>query len=88
LVSVVNTGPVVPAAELNRLLLPFQRMGSDRTGQREDSGLGLSIVLAIAEARDARLHIRSNPDGGLDVEVAFPLAGRPPAGENGRSTSR
>ncbi len=83
-VSVVNTGPVVPPTELDRILLPFQRMGSDRTGQREGSGLGLSIVLAIAEAHDARLRIRSNSDGGLDVEVAFPLAGRRPTSENGR----
>jgi signal transduction histidine kinase len=84
-VSVINTGPVVPPTELDRLLLPFQRMGSDRTGQREGSGLGLSIVLAIAEAHDARLRLRSNPDGGLDVEVAFPLAGWPPTGGNGRA---
>jgi signal transduction histidine kinase len=71
-ISVVNSGPVVPPTELDRLLLPFQRMGSDRTGQREGSGLGLSIVLAIAEAHQARLAIRSNPGGGLDVEVVFP----------------
>jgi signal transduction histidine kinase len=83
-VSVVNTGPVVPPTEVDRLLLPFQRMGSDRTGQREGSGLGLSIVVAIAEAHDARLRIRSNPGGGLDVEVAFPLVGSQPTGENGR----
>lgn len=84
-VSVINSGPAVPPTELDRLLLPFQRMGSDRTGQREGSGLGLSIVLAIADAHDARLGIRSNPDGGLDVEVAFPLAGWQPTGGNGRA---
>jgi signal transduction histidine kinase len=71
--------------QLDRLLLLFQRMGSDRTGQREGSGLGLSIVLAIADARDARLSIRSIPDGGLDVEVAFPLAAWQPTGGNGRA---
>jgi signal transduction histidine kinase len=84
-VSVINTGPAVPPAELDRLLLPFQRMGSERTGQREGSGLGLSIVLAIAEAHDARLSLRSNPDGGLDIQVAFPLAGSQLAGSNGRA---
>ena len=71
--SVVNTGPVVPAGETERLLLPFQRLGRDRYGQREGFGLGLSIVAAIATAHEARLDIRPGEDGGLRVEVRFRL---------------
>jgi signal transduction histidine kinase len=72
--SVVNTGPVVPAAEIDRLLQPFQRLGADRSGHREGFGLGLSIVVAIAAAHEARLDIQPGEDGGLRIEVRFPLA--------------
>jgi signal transduction histidine kinase len=72
--NVVNTGPVVPATSVERLFEPFQRIGPDRTGNREGVGLGLSIVRAIADAHDASVQIRARPEGGLDIEVAFPAA--------------
>jgi signal transduction histidine kinase len=79
--SVANTGPLVPAAELERLLQPFQRLCADRTDQSDGTGLGLSIVVAIATAHGATLTTRPQRGGGLDVEVDFPAirAGREPA---------
>jgi signal transduction histidine kinase len=79
--AVSNTGPSVPAAELERLLQPFQRLGADRTDHGDGTGLGLSIVAAIATAHGATLTTRTQPGGGLDIEVGFPPA-VPPA--NGR----
>ena len=76
-VAVANTGLPVPSEELDRLFLPFQRLGADRTGQGEGVGLGLSIVSAIATAHDARLTSRARPDGGLEVQVAFASNGHP-----------
>jgi signal transduction histidine kinase len=70
--SVINTGPVVPAAAVGRLLQPFQRLGTDRTSHGEGLGLGLSIVQAITQAHGATLTIRPQPSGGLHAEVAFP----------------
>ena len=72
--SVINTGPVVPPEEIERLLAPFQRLAADRTSQRDGLGLGLSIVAAIAGAHDAVLAVRARPEGGLEVEVRFPPA--------------
>jgi signal transduction histidine kinase len=69
---VTNTGPVVPADEIARLLQPFQRLGTDRAGHGEGFGLGLSIVAAIAGAHDASLDVRPVPGGGLAVRVRFP----------------
>jgi signal transduction histidine kinase len=69
--SVSNTGPIVPASEVERLLQPFQRNGPDRTG-RGGVGLGLSIVHAIAEAHGATLDVIPRSGGGLTVGVAFP----------------
>ena len=75
--TVVNSGPVVPLAEVDRLLRPFQRLAAGRTGHRTGLGLGLSIVQAIAVAHGATLAIHPRPGGGLRAEVIFtaPLGG-------------
>jgi signal transduction histidine kinase len=70
--SVSNTGPNVPAEEIDRLLQPFQRLAADRVGRHEGLGLGLSIVAAIVDAHGATLDIDPRADGGLDVDVRFP----------------
>jgi signal transduction histidine kinase len=72
--SVVNTGPVIPPDEVERLFQPFQRLHSRRTadGDGHGYGLGLSIVRAIAAAHDATITARALPGGGLAVDVAFP----------------
>jgi signal transduction histidine kinase len=70
--SVINTGPVVPAEAVDRLLQPFQRLGTERTSHSDGLGLGLSIVQAIAQAHGAALTIRPQPGGGLHAEVSFP----------------
>ncbi|MEU6426216.1 ATP-binding protein [Microbispora sp. NPDC046973] len=78
--TVANTGPVVPADAVERILLPFQRLGPARTGRRGSSqgfGLGLSIVSAIASAHDATLTVVPRPGGGLVVTVGFPMATKP-----------
>jgi signal transduction histidine kinase len=77
--TVTNTGPEIPEAETKRLLRPFQRLGTDRTGHRRGLGLGLSIVQAIAEAHGAALTVRPRPGGGLRVEATFPAPGAPTA---------
>jgi len=74
--SVLNTGPAVPAAALDRLFQPFQRLAADRTSRGEGLGLGLglSIVQAIADSHSASITARPQPAGGLLVEVTFPMA--------------
>jgi signal transduction histidine kinase len=79
-VSVTNTGPVVPSAEVERLFQPFQRLDPRRTVYKDGHGLGLSIVRAIASAHGASITTDSMPDGGLSVRVTFPArtnSGRP-----------
>lgn len=72
--SVENSGPPVPPDELPRLLQPFQRLHGTRTTHGNGNGLGLAIVRAIATAHDATLTAQPRPQGGLTVEVVFPLA--------------
>jgi signal transduction histidine kinase len=73
--TVTNTGPLVPVGEVERLLQPFQRADTDRTTHGEGLGLGLSIVLAIATAHDADLTLNPQTKGGLRIEVSFPAPG-------------
>jgi signal transduction histidine kinase len=63
---------VVPPAAVDRIFEPFQRLAADRVSRGEGFGLGLSIVHAIAEAHGASIIARSQPEGGLLIEVAFP----------------
>jgi signal transduction histidine kinase len=73
--TVANSGPVVPPGEEARLFAPFQRLGAARgvnSGHRDGQGLGLSIVSAIAAAHGADLQARARPDGGLHIELRFP----------------
>ena len=72
LLSVANTGPVIPPAEVQRLFEPFKRLGTDRIGGHHGFGLGLSIVKAIVDAHDARLSTQALPGGGLKIQVRFP----------------
>jgi signal transduction histidine kinase len=82
ILSVANSGPTIPSDEVERLFRPFQRLGADRTDQRDGFGLGLSIVQAIATAHHATLTAYAQPTGGLEIEVGFPSrngAGEPTA---------
>jgi signal transduction histidine kinase len=70
--TIANTGPLIPAGDLTRLFQPFEQ-GSCRTGRPADGlGLGLTIVQAIAHAHDATVTTRARTRGGLRIEVAFP----------------
>ena len=75
-VTVANTGPDVPADRLDELFEPFVR-AAPRT--RAGHGLGLAIILAVAEAHGGRVTATANPGGGLTVTVAFPTLTKSPS---------
>jgi len=70
---VKNTGFEVEPGDVAPLFEPFRRGGRERTGGR-GSGLGLSIVRAVAEAHGGTVTATANPDGGLEVTVTLPSA--------------
>ena len=70
---VTNTGPEVPQDRIGDLFEPFRRLHT-RTRSADGTGLGLSIVASIARAHDARVEVRPNPGGGLELTVTFPPA--------------
>ena len=72
--SVTNSGPVIPPADVDRLFQPFQRFGPRPARRDGGHGLGLSIVHAIATSHGAAVVTRARPGGGLAVDVTFPPA--------------
>jgi signal transduction histidine kinase len=70
--SVANTGPLIPRPALPLLFQPFQRFPTRPTHAADGVGLGLAIVQAIADAHDAAVTARARAGGGLGIDVAFP----------------
>ncbi|WP_107644943.1 HAMP domain-containing sensor histidine kinase, partial [Streptomyces sp. Ru87] len=70
---VANTGPVVPAYELDNIFEPFRRLRTQRTGSDKGVGLGLSIVRSVARAHGGQVSAVPRDGGGLVMRVTFPL---------------
>lgn len=70
--TVSDTGRGIPAADLARLGQPFEQSG-DREHRSAGSGLGLSIVKALAGLHGGDMTIRSRWCEGTSVEVRLPV---------------
>ncbi len=71
-IEVADSGPGVPAAELDSLFRPFFR-GSNAV-RAEGKGLGLAIVARIAAAHGGRCSACNRTAGGLCVTLTLPLS--------------
>ena len=70
---VSNTGPVVPAYEIDNLFEPFTRLRTERTGSDKGVGLGLSIARSVARAHGGHISAQPREGGGLVMRVTLPL---------------
>jgi len=77
--TVTSSGPVIQAADVDRLFQPFRRL-RQRPADRNGHGLGLSIVRAIAIAHAATITAQPRPGGGLTIDVTFPPSTPPETG--------
>jgi Signal transduction histidine kinase len=73
-VQVANTGPHVPAYEVDDLFEPFRRLNADRVDSARGAGLGLSIVRAVVRAHGGTVTAVPRDGGGLVVTVRLPAA--------------
>jgi two-component system osmolarity sensor histidine kinase EnvZ len=73
-IRVEDDGPGIPEADMQRVLEPFQRL--DPARQRNTSGVGLGIPIALRAIADARgkLTLSNRPEGGLCALVELPVA--------------
>ncbi|MET9255238.1 HAMP domain-containing sensor histidine kinase [Streptomyces sp. NPDC003717] len=70
---VTNTGPVVPAYEIDNLFEPFRRLRTERTGSDKGVGLGLSIARSVARAHGGHIYAEPREGGGLVMRVTLPV---------------
>jgi len=72
--EVADEGPGMPAEEAARIFERFYRADKARTRAKGGSGLGLSIVAAVAEAHGGRVSVDTAPGRGARFVVELPTA--------------
>ena len=70
--TVINSGPVVPADQVAGLFEPFRRQSGDRLDHGGGVGLGLTIARSVVAAHGGSIHATPNSGGGLAIEVRLP----------------
>jgi two-component system, OmpR family, sensor histidine kinase KdpD len=80
LISVVDQGPGIPAAEQPRIFEPFYRVPATASGGRSaapapgiGSGLGLAIAKGFVEANGGTISVASLPGQGTSFTIALPI---------------
>jgi len=66
--SIANSGAVVPPGAVPTLAEPFRRIDKQPDG---GAGLGLSIAQSVSIAHGAQLDIHSQPEGGLEIRLVL-----------------
>ena len=69
---VESSGPPITAEQAASLFEPFRRLNADRVSSARGSGLGLSIVRAVARAHAGEATAAPVAGGGLRVTVTLP----------------
>jgi two-component system, OmpR family, sensor histidine kinase KdpD len=85
-VRIVDRGPGIPPAQLERVFEPFYRAGTAQGGHR-GSGLGLAIARGFTESNGGRLHVESLPGQGATFVFELPLASQQPPAISDESES-
>ena len=73
-IRVIDQGPGLSAADIPRVLRPFEQGADALTRRGEGAGLGLPIVELLCQAMAGRLRLVSEPGQGLTVVVRLPAA--------------
>ena len=76
--SVLDRGSGIPPQETLRLMQPFTRLESSRSGH-PGAGLGLAIVERIARMHQGTFKLLPRAGGGLEARLEFPRVHTPPA---------
>ncbi len=79
IVRIVDRGPGIPSAQLDRVFEPFYRAGA-AGGEHRGSGLGLAIARGFTESNAGILYAESLPGQGATFVFELPLES-PPASD-------
>ena len=75
--SVSDSGPGIPADQLEAVLEPFVRLDTSRSRDTGGVGLGLTIARMMADRAGASLTLRANERGGLVASASLPVLDAP-----------
>jgi signal transduction histidine kinase len=71
-IVVMDRGPGIPEAELERVMQPFYRLETSRNRGTGGTGLGLAIAQQLAQAMGGRLALANRQGGGLQATLTLP----------------
>ncbi len=85
--TISDTGPGIPHADLEHVFEPFVRLETSRSRDTGGTGLGLSIARTIVRAHGGDVILSNREGGGLDVIVTLPLDPQPQHNDHGTTGS-
>jgi len=71
-IVVEDKGPGIPEADRQRVFEPFVRLESSRNREGGGTGLGLTLVKAIAEGHGGQITLENRAEGGLRAIMKLP----------------
>ncbi|MDH3301547.1 MAG: ATP-binding protein [Acidimicrobiia bacterium] len=83
IIEVRDHGPGIPANQLDRLFVPFDRLDADSSNQK-GSGVGLSVTKQLVELMNGTIDVESQVGTGTAFTITLPA----PPGENSTNSNR
>jgi signal transduction histidine kinase len=71
-IVVEDDGPGIPDADRERVFEPFVRLETSRSMETGGTGLGLTLVKAIAEGHGGSVSLENRTEGGLRARLRLP----------------
>jgi signal transduction histidine kinase len=71
-IVVEDEGPGIPDAEQGRVFEPFVRLETSRNSETGGTGLGLTLVKAIAQGHGGGVALENREEGGLRARLTLP----------------
>jgi signal transduction histidine kinase len=71
-IRVLDSGPGIPADDLERVFEPYLRLETSRNRATGGTGLGLAIARSIARTHGGDITLANRPEGGLQAALRLP----------------